>query len=200
MTAARHGNKQKHESKNPIQRALVGRFKQEVVRMVRHVKPKTILEVGCGEGYILEAIADAELGAELWGVDISEPAITDARARLGDRAQLDVVDARDLAKDGREFDMVLMLEVLEHIEQPSNILPILEKLAKHHLILSVPWEPFFRGLNFLRGKHIMAFGNDPEHINHWGRRGFLKFVQNTFDVAETPIVFPWTMTLATVRA
>jgi hypothetical protein len=95
--------------------------------------------------------------------------------------------------------MVLMLEVLEHIERPQEILPILQRLSHQHLILSVPWEPFFRGLNLLRGKHITAWGNDPEHINHWGRRGFLEFVGGQFDVLETPMVFPWTMALATLR-
>src|SRR5690606_38700863 len=167
-----YGNKQKHESKNPIQRALLRRFKAEVLRLVRAHRPRTILEIGCGEGYILQVLADADLGMELAGVDISGSAIEEARERLDERAQLERMDARDLARDGRQFDMVLMLEVLEHIEQPHDMLPILEQLSRKHLILSVPWEPFFRGLNFLRGKHLMAFGNDPEHVNHWGRRGF----------------------------
>ena len=197
--SASYGNKQKHESKNPIQRALVDHFKSQVVRMVRELQPKTILEVGCGEGYVLHALAEADLDVDLHGVDISAPAIEDARARLGDRAKLEVRDARELAEHGERFDMVLMLEVLEHIERPHEILPILEQLADKHLILSVPWEPFFRGLNFVRGKHVMAFGNDPEHINHWGRRSFLQFIGRHFDVVETPLVFPWTMALATVR-
>jgi 2-polyprenyl-3-methyl-5-hydroxy-6-metoxy-1,4-benzoquinol methylase len=197
---AEFGNKQKHESRNPVQRALVQRFKAQAVRLIRLVQPKTILEVGCGEGYMLQAVAAAGLDVELTGVDISRPAIEEARARLDGRATLEVVDARDLARDGREFDMVMMLEVLEHIEQPEQMMPILEQLARKHLLLSVPWEPFFRGLNFLRGKHIAAWGNDPEHVNHWGRGSFLKFVGDRFEVVETPMVFPWTMALATVRA
>jgi 2-polyprenyl-3-methyl-5-hydroxy-6-metoxy-1,4-benzoquinol methylase len=198
--ASNYGNKQKHESKNPIQRALVGRFKREAVRLARLVRPRSILEVGCGEGYMLEALADADLGIELHGVDISESAIEDARARLAGRAHLDVVDARELARDGKQFDMVVMLEVLEHIDNPREILPILERLSRKHLLLSVPWEPFFRGLNMLRGKHIAAWGNDPEHVNHWGRRDFFEFIGDRFEIVETPLVFPWTMALATVRA
>lgn len=193
------GNKQKHESRNPIQRALIRRFNGEVVRLVRELRPQTILEVGCGEGYVLSEIANAGLGVELTGIDISATAIDEAHRRLRDRAKLEVVDARDLARDGRTFDMVLMLEVLEHIERPWELLPILDKLADKHLILSVPWEPFFRGLNFVRGKNVRAFGNDPEHINHWSRKGFLGFVGEKFDVHETPLVFPWTMVHATPR-
>lgn len=194
-----YGNKQKHESSNPVQRALIGRFKAAAIELVKQARPRTILEVGCGEGYMLEVLADADLGVELTGVDFSEPAINDARERLGDRATLEVRDARELAADGRTFDMVMMLEVLEHIPNPEQMLPILGQLSEQHLLLSVPWEPFFRGLNFMRGKHLSAWGNDPEHINHWGRGSFLEFVGTKFDVLDTPIVFPWTMALASVR-
>lgn len=194
--AARHGNKQKHESKNPIQQALLGRFKTQAVRLARSVAPSTILEVGCGEGYMLDEMSRAGIGHDLLGVDISEPAIDDARARLGDRARVECRDARELADDGRTFDLVMMLEVLEHIPEPAQMLPILERLSTRYLLLSVPWEPFFRGLNFLRGKHVRALGNDPEHVNHWGRRGFMRFVEHRFHVVETPMVFPWTMVLA----
>ena len=198
--ASAYGNKQKHESKNPIQQALIGRFKAEAVRLVRGIDPGNILEVGCGEGYMLEALAQGGVTAELHGVDFSEPAIADARTRLGPRARLEARDARELADDGRQFDLVMMLEVLEHIPDPGQMLPILERLTRRHLLLSVPWEPMFRGLNFLRGKHLRAWGNDPEHVNHWGRRGFLRFVEQRFTVVEAPLVAPWTMVLASKRS
>jgi hypothetical protein len=67
------------------------------------------------------------------------------------------------------------------------------------VVVSVPWEPYFRGLNFLRGKHVLALGNDPEHVNHWGRAAFLRFVGERFDVREAPLVFPWTLVGSTRR-
>lgn len=197
--ADNYGNKQKHESGNPIQQALLGRFKGEVVRLARRVAPRDVLEVGCGEGYMLQVLHQANLGASLTGVDISETAIADARERLGETAKLEARDARELADDGRTFDLVVMLEVLEHIPDPAQMLPILDKLTDRYLLLSVPWEPFFRGLNLLRGKHVGALGNDPEHVNHWGRRSFFSFVEQRFTILETPVVFPWTMCLAEKR-
>lgn len=194
-----YGNKQKHESTNPAQRALLNRFKQAAVQLVDQVAPKTVLEVGCGEGYMLEVLADARPSLELKGIDISEDAVADASARLGDRATVKVEDARDLSASGESYDLVVMLEVLEHIPNPAQMLPVLEGLTKGPLLLSVPWEPFFRGLNFMRGKHLTAWGNDPEHVNHWGRRSFLEFIGSRFEVLETPVVFPWTMVLAKLR-
>lgn len=197
--SAPSGNRQKHESRNPIQRALIANFTAAMVEQVRRSGPKTILDLGCGEGYMLRALVDAGVDAELWGIDLSAPAIADARARLGDRAHLEVRDARELVDLGRSFDMVMMLEVLEHIPDPEQMLPILESLTHEHLLLSVPWEPMFRGLNFLRGKHLRAWGNDPEHINHWSRRSFFRFVERRFDLLAAPLVAPWTMVLAKRR-
>lgn len=197
--ASNYGNRQKHESRNPIQRALIANFKARAIDMVHRAAPRTILEVGCGEGYMLDALSRGGVKATLHGVDFSGPAIEDARQRLGPRAQLEQRDARELADMGRQFDMVMMLEVLEHIPQPEQMLPILERLTRRFLLLSVPWEPMFRGLNLLRGKHVGAFGNDPEHVNHWGRRGFVRFVEQRFDVLDSPLVAPWTMVLAERR-
>lgn len=197
--AANYGNKQKHESRNPIQRALIGRFKSQAIRLVQQVGPRSILEVGCGEGYMLDAFARGGVSASLLGVDFSAEAIADARRRLGTRAELEARDARELADDGRVFDMVMMLEVLEHIPDPAQMLPILERLTRRYLLLSVPWEPMFRGLNLARGKHVAAWGNDPEHVNHWGRRGFFRFVEQRFTILEAPLVAPWTLVLAERR-
>jgi 2-polyprenyl-3-methyl-5-hydroxy-6-metoxy-1,4-benzoquinol methylase len=194
-----HGNKQKHESKNPIQRALIGRFKQRAAELVRRAAPRTILDLGCGEGFMIEALLDAGIDAQFTGIDLSETAIADAKARIGGRANFEVIDARQLVDDGRSFDMVMMLEVLEHIPEPAQMIPILRKLATGHVLLSVPWEPFFCGLNLMRGKNIARLGNDPEHVNHWTRQGFFRFLRPHFDILETPGVFPWSMALATPK-
>jgi len=196
---ARHGNRQKYESRNPVQRALIAAFQRRAIDLAKSVRPRTVLEVGCGEGYALEALIRGGLDAALTGVDLSERAIREAEARLDGRAALEVADARKLGADGRTFDLVVMLEVLEHIEAPERMLPVLEGLTNRHLLLSVPWEPFFMGLNLLRGKNVRAWGNDPEHVNHWSREGFLRFVGSRFRVLRAPPAFPWTMALAERR-
>jgi 2-polyprenyl-3-methyl-5-hydroxy-6-metoxy-1,4-benzoquinol methylase len=196
--ASSHGNKQKHESKNPVQRALIGHFHKRLCELVLARQPSEILEVGCGEGYVLSALRQAGVQCPMHGIDFSETAIEHAKARVPD-ATFAVEDARALATSGRRYDLVLMIEVLEHLEDARSMLQVLAKLSKQHVVVSVPWEPFFRGLNFLRGKHIGALGNDPEHIQHWGRGEFQRWVGRELDVHEAPIVFPWTLLSAEVR-
>jgi 2-polyprenyl-3-methyl-5-hydroxy-6-metoxy-1,4-benzoquinol methylase len=195
----RSSNQIKHESRNPVQRALINAFHNKAIELINRAQPRTILELGCGEGFVLSALAEGGIQAELTGVELSERAARIARERLGSRAKIEHRDARELIDDGRRFDMVIMLEVLEHIPNPGQMLPILDRLSNGWLLLSVPWEPVFMASNFLGGKNITRLGNDPDHCNHWGRRGFHKFISTHFDIIEMPIVFPWTMALARTR-
>jgi 2-polyprenyl-3-methyl-5-hydroxy-6-metoxy-1,4-benzoquinol methylase len=195
----RSSNQKKHESRNPVKRALIRAFHEKAIELINRAGPTTILELGCGEGFVLSALADAGIKAELTGVELSERAVRTARERLGDRATIEHRDARELIEDGRSFDMVMMLEVLEHIPNPAQMLPILERLSSGWLLLSVPWEPMFMASNLVTGKNIRRLGNDPDHVNHWGRRGFHKFISTHFDIIEMPVVFPWTMALARTR-
>jgi SAM-dependent methyltransferase len=187
-----YGNRQKHESNNPIQRALIGHFHRRLSDVVRELAPEDILDVGCGEGYALSALREHAIACPMTGIDLSPDAIEHAKLRLP-QAEFRVQNALELAESGRTYDLVMMTEVLEHIEDPARMLPVLERIARRYVVVSVPWEPFFRGLNFMRGKHVTAFGNDPEHVNHWGRSAFLRFIGQRFDVRDAPWVFPWTL-------
>ena len=124
-----YGNRQKHESKNPIQRALIGRFHGELARVVRELGPADILDVGCGEGYVLGALREEGIRCPLHGIDFSADAIGPARSRVPD-ATFEVGDALALAEAGRRYDLVLMTEVLEHIPEPARMLPVLERIAR----------------------------------------------------------------------
>ncbi|MDZ7733468.1 MAG: class I SAM-dependent methyltransferase [Acidimicrobiia bacterium] len=199
MTMGRaHGNQQKHESRNPVQRRLIRRFHDAVVDLVEEVGPASVLEVGCGEGYVLSALVEAGTSAELTGIDLSRDAIDHARERLGSRAELRVEDARDLVGTRERYDVVLMLEVLEHLDDPGAMLPVLGRLAGRAVVLSVPWEPWFRGVNLARLKNVPGLGNDPEHVNHWSRRGFVRFVGTQLTVRDVRSPFPWSLIRADV--
>ena len=189
-------NEAKHESRNPAQRAVIARFNRELVRLVERVAPRSILDVGCGEGYTLAALGAAGVTAELFGVDLSRSAIAKARRRLPAGVTLTVGDARELHAGRARFDLVIMTEVLEHLDEPGDMLPVLAGLSRGRVLLSVPWEPFFRGINFLRGKHVTRLGNHPEHVQCWSRTGFIRFVERHFIVEAAPFAFPWTLVLA----
>ena len=45
-----------------------------------------------------------------------------------------------------------------------------------HLLVSVPREPLWRGLNMARGAYIKDLGNTPGHLNHWSRKAFVELL------------------------
>jgi SAM-dependent methyltransferase len=196
-----HGNSQKHESSNPVQRRLIASFHRQAIDFVERANPTCILEVGCGEGYVLAELQAAQIEAHLVGIDLSEPAIEAARRRVHPPAELRVGDARHVSSllSGLQPDLVMMLEVLEHLDDPESMLGDLATLSTDHVLLSVPREPLFRGLNLLRLKNVRDLGNDPEHVNHWSTRAFVEFVETQLDIVAVARPLPWTMVLARVR-
>jgi hypothetical protein len=65
-------------------------------------------------------------------------------------------------------------------------------VAERWLLVSVPREPLWRTVNMARGAYIKDLGNTPGHLNHWSRRGFVRFVSQVAEVQEVTSPFPWT--------
>jgi len=193
------GNRQKHESANPVQRFLIRRFHDEVVRLLEAVPHAAILDLGCGEGFVLDHLLASGIDADLVGIDRSSTAIASARSRLGTAIDLVEGDVTSLEDLPRPFEVVMMLEVLEHLDQPDATLDLLSGLSTGHVIVSVPREPFFRGLNLIRFKNLKRLGSDPEHVHHWTKRSFEQLVSRRFEITDRGRAFPWTLLLLEAR-
>jgi 2-polyprenyl-6-hydroxyphenyl methylase/3-demethylubiquinone-9 3-methyltransferase len=89
-----------------------------------------LLDVGCGGGLVTEPMA--RLGARVTGLDAGEAAIAVAREHAkGQGLAIDyrVATAEDLAADGARFDVVLALEVIEHVADAETFVAALAALA-----------------------------------------------------------------------
>jgi 2-polyprenyl-6-hydroxyphenyl methylase / 3-demethylubiquinone-9 3-methyltransferase len=87
-----------------------------------------ILDIGCGGGIVCEPLA--RLGAEVTGADADANAITAAKAHAA-QGGLDIRYLDSPAEDikGR-FDVVLALEIIEHVEDPAAFVQSVSKLVK----------------------------------------------------------------------
>lgn len=187
----------KYGSLNPVARFLMHGFECAMNELVGRVKPASIHEVGCGEGFW--ALQWMEQGICVKASDFSgkviELAKANARARNLPEEPFRVCSIYDLNPQKDGADLIVCCEVLEHLERPEEGLQILQDAAGSYLVLSVPNEPLWRVLNMLRGKYWKEWGNTPGHVQHWSRKTFSRLVSQYFEVVEIRSPLPWTMLL-----
>ncbi len=106
--------------------------------------------------------------------------------------------AQNLPFADGEFALASAIEVLEHVPDPEHTVSEMARCASKHLLVSVPREPLWRGLNMARGAYLKDLGNTPGHLNHWSRRAFVRLLSRYGEVQETRSPFPWTMLLVRV--
>ena len=182
-------NRQKYATRNPLARALIARYFEALADLVASLRPASVLEVGCGEGEVLVRLG-AALPEQVAGVDLREEPLELARERLPGVA-LTSGNAYSLGFDGGGFDLVICVEVLEHLTEPEVAVAELARVARRDVVVSVPWEPWFRLGSLARGKWVTSLGNHPEHVQRWGRSRFAEFLSGGIDVVSLRSPFPW---------
>lgn len=185
----------KENLKNPISRQLVKKFDNTLLGFLKGINPNSLHEIGCGEGRLTRLIA-SHFTIPILATDFSKEIIEHNRANEIVDVQFVQKNIYDLTAPEDYADVVICCEVLEHLENPKNALAVLKRLKANHYVFSVPREPVWRFLNVFRGRHILAIGNTPGHINHWSKRSFLRFLlANKFYVKLVKCPLPWIMVL-----
>jgi 2-polyprenyl-3-methyl-5-hydroxy-6-metoxy-1,4-benzoquinol methylase len=193
----------KYGSTNPVVRRLMTGFEGTLQRLFSRAGPESVLDLGCGEGVLTHKWAKALGSRPVLGIDLADPKLeaewsTRARSNLEFRA-MTAEELQDLPFPDSSFDLAAAIEVLEHVPDPECTLAEMARVAARHLLVSVPREPLWRGLNVARGAYVRALGNTPGHVNHWSKRSFVQMAARHGDVVEARSPFPWTMLLVRVR-
>jgi 2-polyprenyl-3-methyl-5-hydroxy-6-metoxy-1,4-benzoquinol methylase len=184
----------KYGTKNPVARFLVGRFLAVVEQAVSELRPRSLLDIGCGEGIVTERLARAVPAAEVVGLDVADPGLVAEWARRrGVNVDFRAGSAYALPFGDDAFDVVCALEVLEHLERPDDALAEMRRVAARAVVASVPREPVWRVANVLSGRYVGALGNTPGHVNHWSKGAFRRFAASSGEVAAVRTPFPWTV-------
>lgn len=189
----------KYSTVNPIERRLMGGFRRQMAELLASLPAiASVLEVGCGEGQVASFVKRQLHPARLDGMDIDYDIVRDARARVPG-ATFAVADAYALPYESNGLDLVLAIEVLEHLHRPALALSEMARVTSRYLLASVPNEPLWRVLNLLRGRYVSALGNTPGHVRHWGKAAFLNLIESQFDIIGAATPLPWIMVLAQKR-
>jgi ubiquinone/menaquinone biosynthesis C-methylase UbiE len=103
---------------------------------------QTLLEIGCGTGFVLAGIEKAFPRLTLSGSEIFSTGLTFAAQRLS-KAELFQMDACKIPFEG-EFDIIGAFDVLEHIKEDRIVLAEMYRATKAGggIILTVPQHPW----------------------------------------------------------
>ncbi|MBI3441567.1 MAG: class I SAM-dependent methyltransferase [Proteobacteria bacterium] len=189
--------REKYTNAGRIGSILIDRFYDAVREVLqgRVSELSSILEIGVGEGFSTQRIRRM-LPPKLH-FEASE--FRDDLAPLAQQRNPDVIVSQEsiyaLKRETCSFDLILCLEVLEHLEDPVAAMEELARVSRKYVIVSVPREPIWRMLNLMRGKYIGSLGNTPGHIQHWSARAFQKFSGTLFEVLDMRTPLPWTVLL-----
>ena len=196
-TAVPTGNTyDKYGSTNPVVKRLMRGFHDSLDELWELARPESVLDVGCGEGVLTCEWADRLDGGRIVGIDLDDPKLrTEWAARSRPNLEFQAADATSLSFDDDEFDTATAIEVLEHVPDPEATLSEMARVARRHLLVSVPREPLWRMLNMARGAYLRDLGNTPGHLNHWSKVGFHSLLTRYGKVQEVRTPFPWTMLL-----
>ncbi len=108
--------------------------KQVVKMMIRnHIVSKTICEVGCGAGEVLKQLQEkVDPTCSLWGYEISPQAFELCKTRANERLHFKLTDIRQ--EQDAFFDLMLIMDVIEHVEDYFNFLRDLKPKSQYKII------------------------------------------------------------------
>ncbi len=156
----------------------------------KHLKLKTICEVGCGAGEVLRQLQlKMDPSCRFWGYDVAPAAIELAHNRGNDRLHFQVLDFT--AVETPHSDLLLVLEVVDHVEDYLGFLRAIRSRAEWKLFsfsLDINMQAALRKGELLRRHEVHS------HIHHFNKELALAALHKTgYTVMDAfyPTIFPF---------
>ena len=119
-TANKYNESSDGQFVNPMYEALFNKLDK--------MNQGNLLDLGCGNGNVLAHLAYTNL--KLYGVDLAENMVKEAQNRLGDRAQIVVSDAENIAFEDSKFDVLCCNASFHHYTNPGRALSEMRRVMK----------------------------------------------------------------------
>jgi 2-polyprenyl-3-methyl-5-hydroxy-6-metoxy-1,4-benzoquinol methylase len=155
---------------------------------------KTVLDVGCGEGFCMEHFR--KIGYEVTGLDFSREGMEMHNKHLTEHTRFgDVYELlNETIESGKTFSVIILKHVLEHVLDPEGLLQRLKKLVSPNgvIIILVPNDFSSLQLKLVEEEKVTPFWiAPPEHLSYWTREGLERFVdENGYKVLKYTSDYP----------
>jgi cyclopropane fatty-acyl-phospholipid synthase-like methyltransferase len=148
---------------------------RQIEKMItrRGLTPRTVCEVGCGTGDILLTLEQHLPDASLVGYDIAPQAIERASAKATARTTFRLADV--LEEPDLRFDLVLAIDVLEHVDDYLGFLKRLRPLGAH-TIFHIPLD--LSAQSVARGWPILGLREDVGHLHYFFKETALETLRD----------------------
>lgn len=161
---------------------LEPKHKIMVLMWLNHFKDvKTCLDCGCGRGEFVYSML--EEGIDCYGFDISEYAIKNSPYSIDPRLSIaNILDDLGIIYDQRNFDLVLCIDILEHLDNENQVDITLQQISKicgKYCIFSVP---------FIGDPNLEK---DPTHKIKKTKEWWLYQLSKYFIISEAPKDWPY---------
>jgi 2-polyprenyl-3-methyl-5-hydroxy-6-metoxy-1,4-benzoquinol methylase len=183
----------KYGTVNPVVRRLLGRWLGRLTAVLG-TPTGTVVDVGVGEGFALERMFPA--GTAAVALEYRHDKALVAADKLPSVAVIRG-DAGVLPFPDASADLVTSIEVLEHLPRYEQAVAEMARISRGRLVVSVPWEPWFRLGNLGRGKNVARLGNDPEHVQAFTPARLRRALDQEFNEVRVVKAFPWLIAEAT---
>lgn len=181
----------KYRAKNPVKRALIRRFVGALHELFESGDaPKSVLEIGVGEGFLSGLLSERYPDVQFSGVDLNEHDLA-LLAQKFPRIKRYCANIYDLSALPGGYDLIICAEVLEHVAEPERALQQIVDLHPKRVILTVPHEPWFMLSNLAMGKNVTRLGNDIEHVNHFTVSSFRRLLTRQLELSRVTTSYPW---------
>lgn len=148
----------KYLKSNFIVKKLIDNFYLSIEKIVGGINFERVLEVGCGPGFSTQYLSKILKNKYFQASDRETELVQEAQKR-NPYIKFQQESIYELKREAGSFDLIIALEVLEHLENPELSLSELSRVTSKYCLVSVPNEPLWRILNILRLKYLKSFGN-----------------------------------------
>ena len=114
-----------------------------IVRLCAGYERKEVLEIGCGDGAILERLALTGFGTRFTGLEISPSAVRAVQDKNISGASVELFDGYELRFADKKFDLAILSHVVEHVEHPRRLIEEAARAASK-VFVEVPLEDNLR--------------------------------------------------------
>lgn len=149
----------------------------------RNLRPESIVDIGCGTGGVLEVMAGALSGRRLVGYDPSLQAL--GMVTRSDRVEIRAGTAKDVHE---HYDLLLSLDVFEHVEDYIGFLRSLRPLADW-FVFHIPLDASAQTV--MREKPLLYARSTVGHLHYFTRGTALATLETAgFLIADDRLLFP----------